>query len=92
MNNLLHRLGIQFKQSSQWLLYCDYQSEGYTQSVTIPITHDGGIKDVKMNTKWTQRGRLSLYNLLKGVGVVPHYRTKYTRNDVSSITSWEWFL
>jgi phage antirepressor YoqD-like protein len=71
MNSLLHRLGVQYKQSGQWLLYTKYQDKGYTHSATVDITHNDGRPDIKMNTKWTQKGRLFLYNLLKGNGVLP---------------------
>lgn len=71
MNDLLHSLKVQYKQSSQWLLYEKYQSCGYTHSETINFTHADGRPDVKMNTKWTQKGRLFLYQLLKANGILP---------------------
>lgn len=71
MNELLHKLGIQYKQSGQWLLYSQYHGLGYTHSETIPITRSDGRPDVKMNTKWTQKGRLFLYNILKENGILP---------------------
>lgn len=70
-NKLLHEYGVQFKQSGQWFLYRKYQDKGYTSSETVDITRSDGRKDVKMNTKWTQKGRLFLYNLLKDNGIVP---------------------
>lgn len=71
MNDILHRLGVQYKQSGQWLLYRRYQAKGYTHSQTIPIVRSDGRDDVKMNTKWTQKGRLFIYDLLKESGVLP---------------------
>jgi len=71
MNDLLHELGVQYKQSGQWMLYADHQGEGYTHSQTIDITRSDGTPDVVMNTKWTQKGRLFLYDLLKEEGVFP---------------------
>ena len=71
MNKLLHDLGIQYKQSGQWLLYSKYHGRGYTHSETVDITRSDGRADVKMNTKWTQKGRLFLYNTLKENGIVP---------------------
>lgn len=71
MNALLHELGIQYKQSDQWLLYAKYQSMGYTHSHTIDIVRSDGRPDVKMNTKWTQKGRLFLYNKLREHGCLP---------------------
>lgn len=71
MNELLHRLGVQYKQSGQWLLYKDYHDKGYTHSVTVNFTRSDGRPDIKMNTKWTQKGRLFMYNLLKDSGYLP---------------------
>lgn len=71
MNKLLSELGIQYKQSGQWLLYRQYHDKGYTHSQTIDIYRSDGRPDVVMETKWTQKGRLFLYELLKGVGIVP---------------------
>lgn len=71
MNKLLSELGVQYKQSGQWLLYSKYHSCGYTHSETISITRSDGTPDVTMETKWTQKGRLFLYELLKKEGILP---------------------
>lgn len=71
MNNLLHELKVQYKMSGQWLLYSKYHDKGYAHSETIPIKHKSGRLEPKMNTKWTQKGRLFLYELLKENGVLP---------------------
>lgn len=71
MNEKLHNLGIQYKQSNQWLLYSKYHDNGYTHSETISLKHKDGTPFVKMLTKWTQKGRLFLYELLKSNGLVP---------------------
>lgn len=71
MNDLLHDLRVQYKQSGQWLLYREHHGKGYTHSETIDITRSDGRPDIKMNTKWTQKGRLFLYNLLKENGIFP---------------------
>ena len=71
MNDLLHEHKVQFKQSGQWLLYEPHQAKGYTHSNTIPIEHKDGTKDVTMQTKWTQKGRLFIYDLLKSNGILP---------------------
>ena len=71
MNKELHNLGIQFKQSGQWLLYRQYHGLGYTHSETVNIVRADGRPDIKMNTKWTQKGRIFLYNKLKKVGIIP---------------------
>ena len=71
-NKKLHDLKIQFKQSEQWFLYSQYHDCGYTHSETIELTHKDGTKFVKMNTKWTQKGRLFLYEALKKIWIFPN--------------------
>jgi Rha family phage regulatory protein len=72
MNKVLHKLGVQYKQGKQWLLYRKYDKDGYVHSETIPITRSDGRLDVTMNTKWTQKGRVFIYKLLKSQqGVIP---------------------
>lgn len=71
MNKILHNLGIQYKQSGQWLLYDKHSKNGYTHSETVDIVRADGRRDVKMNTKWKQKGRIFLYNTLKENGIVP---------------------
>ena len=71
MNEILHDLKVQYKQSGQWFLYSKYQDKGYTHSETIKIPKADGSTDVKMNTKWTQKGRLFLYHLLKSKNIYP---------------------
>jgi prophage antirepressor-like protein len=71
MNKLLHQLKVIYKMGHQWLLYSKYQAKGYTHSETVDIKHLDGRPDVIMNTKWTQMGRLFLYELLKQNEVLP---------------------
>jgi phage antirepressor YoqD-like protein len=71
MNELLHELKVQYKQSEQWLLYREHQDKGFTHSETIPITRKSGFTDITMQTKWTQKGRLFIYGLLKDRGILP---------------------
>lgn len=71
LNKLLADLRVQRKVGGQWLLYKDYLPMGYVQSETVEIERSSGIKDTVMHTKWTQKGRLFLYELLKENGVFP---------------------
>lgn len=72
MNKLLHNLKIQYKLNDQWLLYANHQGKGYTHSETVQISsHWGQRVGVKMITKWTQKGRLFLYEKLKKNHVLP---------------------
>ncbi|WP_101773483.1 phage antirepressor KilAC domain-containing protein [Peptostreptococcus faecalis] len=71
LNKILNALKIQYKQSGQWLLYAKYQNNGYTHSETIPLLGVNGFDIVSMHTKWTQKGRLFLYELLKENNILP---------------------
>lgn len=71
MNSLLHDLGVQYRQSGTWLLYSKYQKTGWTQSETRMIPMDDRTEKAVLNTKWTQKGRLGLYELLKKHGYLP---------------------
>lgn len=71
MNDKLHELGVQYKIGGQWVLYSKYQDKGYTFSTTVDITKKDGSSDVRMNTKWTQKGRVFIYSLLKENDILP---------------------
>ena len=70
-NAILRNLKVQRKVGSQWILYAKYLKKGYVQSHTHEFTHKDGRKDVALTTKWTQKGRLFLYTLLKKNGYLP---------------------
>ena len=67
LNAKLHELGVQFKQGGIWLLYANYQDKGYTQTSTYALDEEHS----KVSTKWTQAGRLFIYDLLKDSGILP---------------------
>lgn len=71
MNVLLHGLGIQFKQGSIWLLYQKYADKGYTRTNTYVYKDGYGNEHTSVHTKWTQKGRLFIYKLLKDEGIYP---------------------
>lgn len=68
LNSILHELGVQYKVDGQWVLYSKYQDKGYTKSCTV-IDRFG---EPRMQTKWTQKGRLFIYQMLKTIGVLPN--------------------
>lgn len=73
-NKLLNDIGVQYKTggyNKQWLLYSKYQDKGWTHSETIRFTRSDGSEDFVLETKWTQKGRLGLYQLLKVRGILP---------------------
>lgn len=71
MNKLLHELGVQYRQGGTWLLYAKYQRTGWTHSETKMVPRKDGTEKAVLNTKWTQKGRLGLYALLKDNGYLP---------------------
>ena len=66
-NMLLHTLGVQYKLGESWLLYQDHTGKGYTKTVTFKIKPDKTV----VQTYWTQKGRMFLYDLLRERGVLP---------------------
>lgn len=71
MNKVLHDLHIIYSCNRQWLLYSQHQAKGYTFSETVDIPREDGTTKVVMNTKWTQKGRLFLYETLKKRNLLP---------------------
>ena len=67
LNRKLEEKKIQYSQGGVWLLYQKYAEKGYTQSTTHAIDDEHS----KLLTKWTQKGRLFIYELLKGDGILP---------------------
>lgn len=71
LNDKLHELKIQYKQSGQWLLYQCYADKGYTSSKTTTYVDNKGVARTSLHTYWTQKGRLFIYDLLKDNGILP---------------------
>ena len=76
MNKLLHKLGVQYKQSEVWLLYQKYAKLGWSSTKTITYPDNEGSIHSKVHTYWTQKGRLGLYELLKEKGFLPKIELK----------------
>lgn len=76
MNLLLHDLGVQYKQGDVWLLYADYQNEGYTHT---EMKLWEGSSRMKPNTKWTQKGHIFIYQFLKKHDVYPTIETLFEK-------------
>lgn len=70
-NKLLHKLGIQYKQGGQWLLYAKHTGKGYTETRVNLIPHNDGFTHQHPETLWTAKGRAFLYKKLKDVGFLP---------------------
>lgn len=69
LNVILHEAGIQRNVNGQWILYQKHMGKGYTKSETIPIIHSDGRPGTKMFTKWTQKGRLMIHEILAARGI-----------------------
>ena len=67
LNKLLHNEGVQYKVSGQWLLYAKHADKGYTKSQSYVDSTD----TTRMNTKWTQKGRLFIHQILTQLGYDP---------------------
>ena len=44
-------------------------NRGYTKSETITVKRKNGTEKVVPNTRWTQKGRLFVHNLLETLGI-----------------------
>ena len=71
LSQFLFEKKVQFKQSGTWLLFQEYVDEGYTKSEIVPFKHPDGTTGTTLHTKWTQKGRLFLYHLLKQNNILP---------------------
>ena len=83
-NGWLRDFGIQHKVGDQWILYAKHLPCGYVQPYTISITHKNGSKGTAMHTKWTQKGRLFLYEELKRHNVFPVIEQDKTKGNESN--------
>lgn len=70
-NILLRNLKIQHKVGKVWIVYGKYLAKGYVQSETFTYDKSNGTQGVRTFTKWSQRGRLFLYNTLKAHNIIP---------------------
>lgn len=69
LNNILHEEKIQRKVGDQWILYKSEMGKGYTKSETFTFTRNDGRLDSKIQTKWTQKGRLRIHEILTARGI-----------------------
>lgn len=69
LNRILHEEHIQHKVGKQWILYAEHFNKGYTKSETISIPCTDGSQKTALHTKWTQKGRLLIHNILEARGI-----------------------
>lgn len=71
MNKYLHEKGVQYKQGCIWLLYQKYASSGYTSTKTYTYQDWKEEAHTTVQTYWTQKGRLFIYEMMKADGNLP---------------------
>ena len=65
LNNYLHDKKVQFKRSGMWMLYKEYDGQGYTDVKTSVIKK--GLDNITTHyLVWTEKGRRFIYDLLLG--------------------------
>ena len=69
LNKILHEQGIIRNVGGQWILYKEHMNKGYTKSETITVKRKDGTEKVVSNTKWTQKGRLKIHEILTVLGI-----------------------
>ncbi len=69
LNKILHEQGLIRNVGGQWILYKEHMNKGYTKSETVPIKRKDGIEKIVLNTKWTQKGRLKIHEILTSLGI-----------------------
>lgn len=69
LNKTLNEQRVIRKVGGQWILYAEHMNKGYTKSETITVKKKNGTEKVVPNTKWTQKGRLFIHNLLETLGI-----------------------
>lgn len=67
LNAYLHDRGIQYKCDGTWVLYQRYAGKGYVHPETT--LHDS--THCRQRLRWTQKGRMFLYEFLKSDGILP---------------------
>ena len=70
LNQILHQKRFIRNVGGQWLLYTEHMNKGYTRSETIIIKRKDGTEKVVPATKWTQKGRLKIHQILTELGIL----------------------
>ena len=73
LNEFLHENGVQYYSAGQkvWVLKAQYAAQGYAKTDSFHVSNRGGVDRCQLHLKWTQKGRLFLYELLKEHGILP---------------------
>ena len=71
MNAFLKEHKVQYQMGESWVLYQQIADRGYTKSVTHSHRDPLGTVHVDIRLRWTQKGRLFIYELMKKAGIMP---------------------
>ena len=73
LNKILNEEGIQYKDNiGLWRIYSEYLSNNYAHYQSSHTYQDkDGEYHTELHLKWTQKGRLFIYDLLKSRGILP---------------------
>lgn len=66
------------KVGEQWILYCDHMNKGYTKSDTFMVKKSNGTEEPKIYTRWTQKGRLKIHEILTSLGILANFDKETT--------------
>lgn len=80
LNAILHEKRVQYKSGKQWILYAPYKGNGYVGSETSQLENG----KTMMRTRWTQKGRLFIHDLLKADGILPVHEIETEQTETSS--------
>ena len=75
LNQILVDMKLVYPCGGQLVLYARYKRRGYAKSETELYARYDGKAGARMVTRWTQTGRMWLYETLKKKGVVPTQTT-----------------
>lgn len=72
LNQILAEEGVQYKdRSGVWTIKAAYNAQNLAQTETYTYMFKGK-RYAKLHLKWTQKGRLFIYDLLKARGILPN--------------------
>ena len=80
LNAILHEKRVQYKSGKQWILYAPYKGNGYVGSETSQLENGKTV----MRTRWAQKGRLFIHDLLKADGILPVHEIETEQTETSS--------
>ncbi len=73
LNEILHGQRFIRKVNKQWILYTKHMEKGYTKSETFPVIRKDGTEKLIPNTKYTQKGRLKIHEILTELGIKANF-------------------